>query len=626
MINILLKRLIVLKNEKELYNEEFHEGINVIRGDNTVGKSTILDLIFYGFGGEIKKENWTYPANECDKVVLEVYFNHTLFTLQRKIDIDSIREISIKESAYTIDSEWMTFGPRRSDNKMSFSQFIFDLLGWENYKTDEYANLTMHQILRMLYIDQESDSLKIFRTESRGDSESLRQAIAEFLLGLDDLETYKTRQDLLKKEKLLEKTKSELNAIVELLGKDATYTVETFDNEIKSLFTTISEINEKKLRLLQQPIDGEESDNNEFVKNITLEIDNLASKISKNETLQSQITTELIDCEEFKENLKFRKKSLVESRESARAFGFVEFIYCPSCNTKVEKNDDINSCPLCKSEQHSKNIDESYLEVLTELEFQEKQNEYALNQFEIHLKELEFQLKNNYENLYIKKKELRTIIQYSTKREQELTEMSKEIGFTEAQIKTLEEKKEIIFKLNKLREDKVSIETDIYTLSLKLELLQEKNIQYKETVLNSISKIAKSIIENDLNYEELFKNASKYDDEIDFAKDRWLLDGRVKFSGSANYIKKNAFHLSCLYNSLKNKDFRYPRFLIIDDIENGGMKPERSQNFQKTILDLFKDKTNFQIIFATAMIDEKLEDSKYTVGRFYNREDYILKI
>lgn len=626
MINILLKRLIVLKNEKELYNEEFHEGINVIRGDNTVGKSTILDLIFYGFGGELKKENWTYPANKCDKVVLEVYFNHTLFTLQRKIDVNSIKEISIKESAYTIDSEWMTFGARRSDKKMSFSQFIFDLLGWENYKTDEYANLTMHQILRMLYIDQESDSLKIFRTENRGDSESLRQAIAEFLLGLDDLETYKTRQDLLKKEKSFEKIKSELNAIIELLGEDATYTNELFDNEIKDLFSTISEINEKKLELLNQPIDGEEADNNELAKNITLEIDKLASKISKDETFQSQITTELVDCEEFKVNLAYRKKSLVESRESAIAFGFVKFIYCPSCNTKVEKNDNVDTCPLCKSEQHTKNVDESYLEVLTELEFQEKQNEYALNQFRTHLTELESQLKNSYESISIKKKELRAIMQYSTKREQELTEMAKSIGFIEAQIKTLGEKKEIIYKLNKLREDKISIETDISRLSLKLEQLQEKNSQHKETVLTSISKTAKSIIESDLNYEELFKNASQYDDEIDFAKDRWLLDGRVKFSGSANYIKKNAFHLSCLFNALKNESFRYPRFLILDDIENGGMKSKRSQNFQKTILNIFKSEENFQLIFATAMIDDNLENNKYTVGRFYDKEDYVLKV
>ena len=346
MINMLLKRLIVLKNEKELYNEEFHEGINVIRGDNTVGKSTILDLIFYGLGGEIKKANWAYPANECDKVLLEIYFNNTLFTLQRKIDVDSIKEISIKESEYDIDSEWMTFGPRRNDKRMSFSQFIFDLLGWENYKTDEYANLTMHQILRMLYIDQESDSLKIFRTESKFDNESLRQAIAEFLLGLDDLETYKTRQDLLKKEKAFEKTQNELNAIVELLGKDATYTNELFDQEIKNLFNSISEINEKKLALLQKPIDNEEADNNELSKILTLEIDELASKISNGETLQSQITTELVDCEEFKVNLAFRKKSLIESKESAQAFGFVEFIYCPSCNTKIENNDNPHSCPL----------------------------------------------------------------------------------------------------------------------------------------------------------------------------------------------------------------------------------------------------------------------------------------
>lgn len=50
-----LNRLVITKAGKQLYDEKFHDGINIIRGEHSVGKSTILDMIFYVLGGELKK-------------------------------------------------------------------------------------------------------------------------------------------------------------------------------------------------------------------------------------------------------------------------------------------------------------------------------------------------------------------------------------------------------------------------------------------------------------------------------------------------------------------------------------------------------------------------------------------
>lgn len=41
-----LNRLVITKAGKQLYDEKFHDGINIIRGEHSVGKSTILDMIF----------------------------------------------------------------------------------------------------------------------------------------------------------------------------------------------------------------------------------------------------------------------------------------------------------------------------------------------------------------------------------------------------------------------------------------------------------------------------------------------------------------------------------------------------------------------------------------------------
>jgi hypothetical protein len=66
---------------------------------------------------------------------------------------------------------------------------------------------------------------------------------------------------------------------------------------------------------------------------------------------------------------------------------------------------------------------------------------------------------------------------------------------------------------------------------------------------------------------------------------------------------------------------------MIDTIEDKGMEPERSHNFQNQILRK-SDSSNVehQVIFATAMISPDLDDEKFLIGRFYTRDEPTLKI
>jgi predicted ATPase len=43
-----LKRVRVTAGASVEYDQEFHHGVNVIRGENSSGKSTIADFIFFG--------------------------------------------------------------------------------------------------------------------------------------------------------------------------------------------------------------------------------------------------------------------------------------------------------------------------------------------------------------------------------------------------------------------------------------------------------------------------------------------------------------------------------------------------------------------------------------------------
>jgi VIT1/CCC1 family predicted Fe2+/Mn2+ transporter len=50
--SLFLNRLVILTQEGRIaYDEKFHRGVNIIRGDNSSGKSTISHFIFYVLGG-----------------------------------------------------------------------------------------------------------------------------------------------------------------------------------------------------------------------------------------------------------------------------------------------------------------------------------------------------------------------------------------------------------------------------------------------------------------------------------------------------------------------------------------------------------------------------------------------
>lgn len=76
---LIVTRVVVERNERPVYDEPFHEGVNVIRGENSSGKSTVLNFIFYGLGGDLS--DWSAVARLCSRVVIEVRINGNLTTL-----------------------------------------------------------------------------------------------------------------------------------------------------------------------------------------------------------------------------------------------------------------------------------------------------------------------------------------------------------------------------------------------------------------------------------------------------------------------------------------------------------------------------------------------------------------
>lgn len=153
---LIVNRLVVLKGKKKVYDQPFHKGINIIRGWNSTGKSTIMDFLVYALGYEIS--SWTKEQLLCDSVIAEIFVNGALLCVKRDIAETGQAPMLMFEGGFeasTHDSKnWTNYSSRRSEKRHSYSQQLFDLLGLPQHKNNDEANLTMHQILRLLYVDQ----------------------------------------------------------------------------------------------------------------------------------------------------------------------------------------------------------------------------------------------------------------------------------------------------------------------------------------------------------------------------------------------------------------------------------------------------------------------------------------
>ena len=151
-----------------------------------------LNFIFYGLGGDLSV--WSEVALLCTRVLLEVRINEIPVTLRRDISSERGQPMDIFGGDYALArkaplDEWVRYPYARSRNKESFLQALFRLLAIPEVASDVSGNVTIHQILRLLYADQLTAVESLFRFESF-DQPVLRDTIGRLLCGAYDSALY----------------------------------------------------------------------------------------------------------------------------------------------------------------------------------------------------------------------------------------------------------------------------------------------------------------------------------------------------------------------------------------------------------------------------------------------------
>lgn len=622
-----VKRLLVLKSGQAVYDQDFQLGVNIIRGDNGTGKTTIMDLLYFALGAELT--DWTEEQEHCDGTMVEVLLNYRSYVLQREISESGKSAMYFYEG--TVDDamkdaeHWLRYPNMRSADTHSYSQQLFDLLNLPTHKTDESKNLTMHQILRLMYVDQLSETTRLLKEDKKYDNDSMRRAIGEYMLGIDDLEAHNLRQELILANRAFDAVNSELKAIYRFVGSnDAILRNNQIDAEIARLISEIDQLEEERAQVRQQKYEVLDEKLRERIQLVNEELEELSVREYELKQRKDEISTELVDTSLFLNSLIDRKAALEQSRVASDVIGKLVFKYCPACLTPLDNHVEEGHCVLCKSDLTANVRHYSYIQMANEINFQVNESEKLIKRFHEEIDDINSDLASTTRQIRSLKDEYIEISSNADQVDLMISHIGSEIGYRKNEIETFESKRSMVAQIDELVERKENLNARITQLQNQLDRLMEITKGRHTFVYSDIEQKAKTILASDGGYESVFEEVEEV--TLDFGRDKMFVNGRSKFSASSMTIMKNAIRVAIFLHCIEDDLARFPRFLMLDNVEDKGMTAERSQNFQRVIVEACDSmEDDYQLIFTTSMIDPELNKSEYVVGPFYKKGEHTLQ-
>lgn len=623
-----LNRLRVLRYGHVVYDQEFHEGVNIIRGENGSGKSTIADFIFYILGGEF--DDWKEAANRCDEVQAEIDTNHGKLTLRRDID-KKLSPIKIyfgsfqQAQDHALDG-WETFPIRRSENKESFSQVIFRSLNVPEAQSVGASNITMHQLMRLLYSDQRTPSTRLFRFESF-DRQDIREAVGDLVCGISGYDIYEINLELRDLDAEFSSVSQKLSSLIQALPDDTQLDrPDTIHAQCKQLKNEQDKTREE-IELVDKLVDSSQS--KEFLKNRRSAHEQLSKQKRKITELEQTIEKhelELSELGEYREFIQEHIEKVGLAEQTYQAIGGIEFSRCPACLSHLEPVSDRHICNVCGQETDPEKDKSRYNQIRLDLEIQLRESNQLFAERETLIKKDRLSLRQLYRNYSQSLSEFSTKYDLSSSpREAFLATRNQRIGQIDQELEHLTRMLGVAEEVQSLSARKLELQGYIQGLKDRKEALVRHAQKRRNIALNSISDWARLLLRSDLDRQPEFRDPQLV--SLNFRDDAIFVDDQMNFAESSNVYLKNSVIFSMFMAAGNDVKFNHPRFMLIDNIEDKGMEPERSHLFQRLIVEHSTELSiRHQIIFTTSMMNPELELDDYVIGPHYTHEKRTLRL
>ena len=631
-------RRVVYSGDKYSFESPYlNDGIVIMEGVNGHGKSTFMNLIYYGLGGRVqafnknddndsKKHNEIfYDTNNYVELLIEI--DDEKYELTRYIGDNLIFVVGEDEEV----RETCVLRNQSDEHTMVFSDWILGKLNinvFDIVQGTRSFKLNFTDLLRLVYHDQETEVDKVYKEADNSnflsDSLEIRKAIFEILLGKTYNDYYSTLGQYKLTMKELEKAQAVMDSYDEFLGEVLDYDLANVIH-INSMISENQEMIEK-VQIEREIASREQGNSDEIWQLIGQQKKELILNQHKLEEWESakNLTTQSIDKilylidESEKELSEIEKIRLVNKKLKLFTPNT-----CPYCLREVEREKGKCICGNdIEEEQYEKFFytDEEYLDILKV----KKKSIQSLEQL-----------------LERKSQRLKIIIGHIEKAEQSIEkirlyidELTKDIAtnYNSAYIRQLDERERelngIILELKQAKDLAKKRET----LASQVIQLRNKVEGLKIRVDSFLNAAREDMLNKKKDFDEVYFSLMKRADEHCYSA--YIGEDYMPHINLGAYRERSAavpkrlmYFLTMLIESLKN-EANFPQFLMIDTPNKEGLDKE---NLIKNIgllaeADKYTEemKTQYQIILTTG-IDTYPEEFKNNVFFKLEGENYLLQ-
>lgn len=613
------------------FEETFNDGLNIVRGNNSSGKSSMFQAILYSLGLEellggknektmqsALKDIVEYPDGEFHKILQSYIYleieNNEIVTIKRPI-------ISPTESPKLIDVFFGAFltGENKalkkqsmfihdkgaaSDSIYGFHLFLANFLGWEmpEVPNTQGQNIPLYiqQIAPTFIIEQKSGWADFFATMPYYGIKQATSRVIEFILNMDIFENQRKKQEISYKEEYLKErwktvyikidniardTRFRLQGLMEkpaiinnideiCLVKDTDISIIDIKEELKSFKQEYSDLKNIEIKTIGECVKVNEAQlkllqDKYNIKSLRYDVVN--SDIAMCEQQLKQYDEQL---QEIKTDLRKNKNALKVVRLGGEIGSDVSASICPTCHQHIEDTllpHDIQQEPM-RLDDNIKYLESEEKMVEKYIEGQKNvliEKQSALNVLRDELSEIRADIRSLKTDL-TNDSRMPSIAEIERR-----LNLKKKIEFTERKIEEFEDLKGQIKNLSieytSILSEKKSIDSN-YSSKDK-EKIKDFNINFANTL-------------RDLGYE------SKPISKIKISSDNYIPithfdtgeNYNIRFDSSASDFIRCllAYYISLMQTSIKY-DGNHPNLLLFDEPKQQDMSEDDFKTFLKIL-------------------------------------------
>lgn len=609
MGRILIKKVVYRGDKFEFESPELNGGINIVEGKNGNGKSTFMNLIYYGLSGKVdefqksNRETHDEIVNDTNNFVrLDLLLNSKPFSLIRYIDSNDITVLPDENNAKV----YPIF--RSKNEKEIFSDWILNELGIETVEVFQgtyNSKVNFKDLLRLIYYNQELNPKRIYKPADAdnfiSDSELIRKIIFELLVG----KTYSQYYIAVTKLKEKEKEKNIAKGILDdfITGNKPV----TKGDDLNLVF--LKKVQEEKedqlnkLTIYRQGLRDQAKPKSRFytqINEIKLQILSAELELGGKARSYSEVTEELSKLRRIRESVILEVTQITKIIHSHEKLSLFSADTCPYCLREV--NREKGHC-VCGSEIEEEQYErffyssEEYTDIL-------KSKQKSIETIEIAIagcQEQVAEVGKEIDDLNSKIEEYNNqitdwISEYDfTSNSQELKQADDLMLSVRTELQQIGQQIQIEQRREQLHNQFVALNNSFETIRDQVKILEIQSKSDMKAKIEDFNKIYNDLMISTL--ESCRSAAISFDDYMP------IIDDGVYKEASASVPIRMMYFFTLLKLSLDNEDVSYPRFLMIDTPETAGVDADALMRALLKIqtISANHDPSEYQIILTTGI-------------------------